>query len=183
MVLVEDETDLLLFPPLRAMWARRGESACVMLSGRNAKRVVFGCMNLVTGHRLFLVREKQYAEDFQAFLQEVRRHYGRRRVVMLLDGDRSHTAKASQALARRLKIRLLWLPTRSPELNPMDTLWGQAKDAVCVNTQYVTIAEQTDAFIAHVSGWSNRQALRTSGVLSERFCLKRALSKDFCGPT
>lgn len=142
-VLMEDETDLLLFPPLRAMWARRDESACVMLSGRNAKRVVFGCMNLVTGRRLFLVREKQYATDFQAFLREVWRHYGRMCVVMLLDGDRSHTAKASQALAKRLKIQLLWLPTRSPELNPMDTLWGQAKDAVCVNTQYVTIAEQT----------------------------------------
>ena len=176
-MLVEDETDLLLFPPLRAMWSRRGAPARVMLSGRNARCVVFGCMNLATGHRLFLVREKQYAEDFQAFLQKVRRHYGARRVVMLLDGDRSHTAKASRALARRLKIRLLWLPKRSPELNPMDTLWGQAKDAICVNTQYVTIDEQADAFIAHVSGLSNREALRTSGVLSEHFWLKRVLSK------
>lgn len=134
-------------------------------------------MNLVTGHRLFLVREKQYAADFQAFLREVRRRYDGRRVVMLLDADSSHTAKASCALARQLKIRLLWLPTRSPELNPMDTLWGQAKDAVCVNTQYVTIDEQADAFTAHVSGLSNRQALQTSGVLSEHFWLKRVLSK------
>jgi hypothetical protein len=176
-VLVEDETDLLLFPPLRAMWSLRGEPARVMLSGRNARRVVFGCMNLATGHRLFLAREKQYAADFQEFLRKVRRHYGGRRVVMLLDADSSHTAKASCTLARRLKIRLLWLPTRSPELNPMDTLWGQAKDAVCVNTQYVTIDEQADAFIAHVSGLSNREALRTSGVLSEHFWLKRGLSK------
>lgn len=177
MVLVEDETDLLLFPPLRAMWSKRGEPARVMLSGRNARRVVFGCMNLATGHRLFLVREKQYAVDFQAFLREVRRRYGARRVVMLLDGDSSHTAKASQALAKQLKIRLLWLPARSPELNPMDTLWGQAKDAVCVNTQYVTIDQQADAFMTHVSGWSNRDALRTSGVLSEHFWLKRVMSK------
>ena len=181
-MLVQDETDLLLFPPLRAMWSRRGEPARVMLSGRNARRVVFGCMNLTTGHRLFLVREKQYAQDFQAFLRKVRRHYGARHVVMLLDADSSHTAKASCALAGRLKIRLLWLPKRSPELNPMDTLWGQAKDVVCVNTQYVTIDEQADAFIAHVSGLSNREVLRTSGVLSEHFWLKRALSKLFCGP-
>ena len=96
---------------------------------------------------------------------------------MLLDADSSHTAKASQLLAKQLKIRLLWLPTRSPELNPMETLWGQAKDAICVNTQYATIAKQADAFIAHVSGWSNREALRTSGVLSEHFWLKRAMSK------
>lgn len=134
-------------------------------------------MNLATGHRVFLVREKQYAVDFQAFFWEVRRHYGGRRAVMLLDGDSSHTAKASCTLAKRLKIRLLWLPTRSPELNPMETLWGQAKDAVCANTQYTTIDKQADAFIAHLRGWSNREALRTSGVLSEHFWLKRAMSK------
>jgi hypothetical protein len=35
----------------------------------------------------------------------------------------SHTAGTSQDLAARLNIRLIWLPTRSPELNPMDHLW------------------------------------------------------------
>jgi DDE superfamily endonuclease len=181
-VLVEDESDLLLFPPLRAMWSLRGEQACVMLSGRNARRVVFGCMNLVTGHRVFLVRERQRADDFQAFLREVRQHYSGWHIVMLLDADGSHIASASRGLARRLHIRLLWLPKRSPELNPMDTLWGQAKDVVCVNTQYADIDEQVDAFIAHLSGLSNRQALQTSGVLSAHFWLRRTLSSYFCGP-
>lgn len=55
-VLVENETDLLLFPPLRAMWSPRGVPAQVRLGGANARRVVFGCMNLATGHRLFLAR-------------------------------------------------------------------------------------------------------------------------------
>ena len=64
----------------------------------------------------------------------------------------------------------------------MDTLWGQAKDAICVNTQYTGIDEQTDAFIAHVSGLSNREALQTSGVLSKHFWLRRTLSRYFCGP-
>jgi hypothetical protein len=181
-VLAEDETDLLLFPPLRAMWSLRGQPAQVMLSGRNARRVVFGAMNLVTGHRVFLVREKQYAVDFQAFLREVRRHYRGWHVVLLLDGDTSHTAAASQALANKLQIRLLWLPKRAPELNPMETLWGQGKDAIAVNTQYADIDEQADAFIAHVSGLSNQQALQTSGVLSKHFWLKHVLSIYFCGP-
>jgi hypothetical protein len=177
--LAEDETDLLLFPPLRALWSQRGQPARVMLSGRNARRAVFRCMNLVTGHRLFLVRERQRAEDFQAFLREVHRHYRGWHVTLLLDGDRSHTADASQVLAHRLQIRLLWLPKRAPELNPMDTLWGQGKDAVCANTQYADIDEQVDAFIAHLTGLSNKEALRTSGVLSEQFWLKHALSKNF----
>ena len=181
-MLIEDETDLLLFPPLRAMWSLRGQPARVMLSGRNARRVVFGCMNPVTGHRLFLVRERQYASDFQVFLREVRRCYRGWHVVLLLDGDSSHTAGASQALARQLRIRLLWLPKRAPELNPMDTLWGQAKDAIAANTQYADIDEQVEAFITHVNGLSNKAALQTSGVLSEHFWLKSVLSKKFCGP-
>src|SRR6266446_8992982 len=51
-VLFEDETDLLLFPPLRAAWSLRGEPAPVPISGANAKRVVFGVLNMQTGNRL-----------------------------------------------------------------------------------------------------------------------------------
>ena len=51
--LAEDETDLRLFPPLRAGWPRRGEEAPVPISGGNAKRVLFGAINIETGHRLF----------------------------------------------------------------------------------------------------------------------------------
>lgn len=178
-LLVEDETDLQLFPPLRAMWRQRGEPARVLLSGRNERRVIFGCMNLVSGHRLFLVQVRQRAEDFQAFLRKVHRHYRGWHVAMLLDSDSSHTARESQKLAHRLKIRLLWLPKRAPELNPMDTLWGQGKDAMSVNWQYATMNEQVNAFVAHLSGMANQEALQTSGVLSENFWLKPVLSKNF----
>lgn len=170
---------MLLFPPLRAMWWQRGEPARVQLSGRNERRVVFGCMNPATGHRLFVVRERQRATDFQAFVREVYDHYRGWNVVMLLDGDPSHTAKGSQELARRLGIRLLWLPKRTPELNPMDTLWGQAKDVVNANRQYATMDEQVNAFVAHLRGLSNQEALQTSGVLSKNFWLKTVLSKNF----
>jgi hypothetical protein len=164
------------------MWSPKGESARVLLSGRNARRVVFGCMNLVTGRRIFLDRQHQRAEDFQVFLREVRRHYRGWHVARLLDGDRSHTANASQVLAGQLKIRLIWLPKRTPELNPMDTLWGQGKDAISVNRQYARLDEQVGSFIAHLSGLSNKAALQTSGVLSKNFWLRQVLSKNFSAP-
>jgi hypothetical protein len=49
--LFEDETDLLLFPPLRAAWGLRGESLEMSISGSNARRVVFGTINIDTGHQ------------------------------------------------------------------------------------------------------------------------------------
>ena len=73
--LFEDETDLLLFPPLRACWARPGEDAEVPLYGANAKRVIFGALNISSGTQLFLEREKQCAADFQEFLGLIHEHY------------------------------------------------------------------------------------------------------------
>src|SRR5436190_23971927 len=74
-VLAQDETDLLLFPPLRAGWSKRGEVARVWLSGRNARRVLFGALNRRTGSRLFVPRKKGRSRDFQVFLEEVRSAY------------------------------------------------------------------------------------------------------------
>src|SRR5881397_795144 len=105
-VLAADETDLLLFPPLRARWSLRGEPAPVPISGANAKRVLFGALNIDTGHRLLLARKRHRGEDFRAFLEEVNWHYRGWQVALLLDEDSSHTAAASQKLAVVLGIDL-----------------------------------------------------------------------------
>jgi hypothetical protein len=181
-VLAEDETDLLLFPPLRASWSLRGEPATVWLSGKNARRVVFGTMNLWTGSRLFLVRKKQRAEDFQAFLQLLHHHYRGWHVALLLDEDPSHTAQGSAALAEHFDIECLWLPKRCPKLNPMDTLWGQGKDLISANKQYATIDEQVQRFLCYLSTLSNLEALDTTGIHSGNFWLNDALCNYFCGP-
>lgn len=181
-MLAEDETEVRLFPPLRAAWAMRGKPTKVWLSGRNARRVVFGTMNLRTGSRLFLVRQNQRAGDFQEFLRLIHHHYRGWHVALLLDADRSHTAQGSIALAVEYDIELLWLPKRAPELNPIETLWGQAKDIVSANRQYATIEDHVTRFVSHLTGLSNREALRTSGVYSGSFWLESALCNYFCGP-
>lgn len=173
--MIQDETDLLLFPPLRSGWAREGEPAEVVLSGFNARRVIFGGMNLRTGKRLFLVREHQRSADFQVFLRRLRQQYGDRPIALLLDEDPSHTAKRSVALAEQLDITLLWLPKRSPELNPMDTLWGQGKDLLDANRQYATIDKQAARFVAYLRSLPDLEALRLAGVLSGNFWLRSVL--------
>jgi hypothetical protein len=166
-ILAEDETDLLLFPPLRASWSPRGQPQEVLLSGRNAKRVLFGAINIRSGHRLSLVRFKQRAEDFCAFLELVHRHYRAWQVVMLLDGDSSHTAGASQKLADRHRIELIGLPKRSPHLNPMDHLWRYSKGGVLANRQHASIEELAQQTLNDLHSLSPRDALRKAGLQSE----------------
>jgi hypothetical protein len=182
-ILAEDETELLLFPPLRFAWAPRGTQARVWLTGRNARRVLFGALNLRTGHLVLLCRERQKAPDFCAFLYEVRRRYRAHPVVLLLDGDPSHTAGPSQRLAATLDITLLWLPVRSPHLNPMDHLWRDVKQNVCANRQDVSIDLLVARVFRHLQSLPPRARLRKAGVLSPRFWLWSALSKYFCPPT
>jgi DDE superfamily endonuclease len=170
--LFEDETDLLLFPPLRAAWGLRGQALEVPIAGHNARRVVFGTINLDTGHRLLLPRRRQRGEDFRAFLEVIASHYRGWLVALLLDEDPCHTAHATQRLADYLGMRLLWLPKRCPELNGMDHLWGHGKDHMLANKQYETIDGQVGRFVRYLMGLPNREALRQAGILSEGFWLR-----------
>lgn len=96
-------------------------------------------------------------------------------MALLLDENPSHTADRSQQLAEDLHIEMLWLPKRSPELNPMDELWGQAKDIVSANLQYRTIDDHVHAFIEYLEILTNWEARYTSGILSKHFWLKSHL--------
>jgi transposase len=183
LIFAQDETDLLLFPPLRAAWSLVGQPKRVLITGRNAKRVLFGALILVSGRRLLLPRFHQRAEDFQAFLFFLRSHHPQHRIALLLDEDSSHIAQQSQEDAASLEIELLWLPHRSPHLNPADSLWRVAKQEVCANYQEADIDSLMQKFIAHLRRLSPEQALRTAGVFSPHFWLKSILSKFFCGPT
>lgn len=160
----------MLFPPLRSGWTKKGQPADVEIAGSNAKRVVFGTVSL-TGRRLLLVRPKQRSIDFQEFLKLVDEHYRQRPVLMILDGDSSHTARASERLAKELDITLEWLPVRSPELNAIEDLWGDAKDHVCANHQYPDIQTQADAFVEYLEHYTNHQAKRKAGLLSDNYWL------------
>jgi transposase len=172
-VLFEDETDLLLFPPLRAGWFLRGKPARVPISGENAKRVIFGTIDVDSGHRILLSREAACAVDFQVLLREIRKVYGTRKVALLLDKASRHTAETTTDLARKLDIEFIWLPRRATNINPMDLLWKWGKDKTCANKQHASIDWQADFFIKYLSTLSPEEALCKAGILSGRFWLLR----------
>lgn len=167
----EDETDLLLFPPLRKDWMPRGTTRRVLISGWNEKRVIFGAINVRTGKLLTLARHRNCGEGFRFFLRHLRATYRRWPICLILDRHPGHWNPESKRLARELGIRLLWLPKRAPELNPMDTLWGQVKDKVCANHQFEEIEDEVDAFLETLHSLSGRYLLQLAGILSAKFWL------------
>lgn len=183
MVLATDWTILRLFPPVRSAWAKRGEQAEVVISGANAKRVLFGAINVRTGHRVVLKRPRAGGAEARAFFTELRRRYrAYGTILLLLDRASGHTDRKTQALATELGIRLLWLPKHAPELNPMDQLWRSLKSHVAANRQAETIDQLADEAEAWVLRLSSFEAKRKAGLLSKRSWLKN-LGQNFCPPT
>lgn len=172
--LFEDETDLLLFPPLRAGWFERGKPAEVPITGWNAKRTVFGTLDVETGQRTFVARPGICAPDFHAALRSIRGAYGNRKVALLLDKASRHTAATSERLAAQLDIELIWLPPRCTNINPMDRLWRWGKERICANKQHPDIDSQAEQFVEYLDSLSAREALRMGGLQSGRFWLFRA---------
>lgn len=175
-MLAQDETILRLFPVPRRAWGFPGEAIKIGITGCNAKRVLFGSINLRTGHRIVLPAPSLSQQYFQTFLRRLRRSYPGRQVWLLLDGASAHTAPKSQALATQLDIVLVWLPKQCSELNPMDHLWRSLKANISANHQFPSI----DQHLAHARDWTLSltctKALRLAGIRSDNFWLKAFLT-------
>jgi transposase len=171
--LFEDETDLLLFPPLREGWFPREEQAEVPVSGQNAKRTMYGTLEVGTGRRVLVSRGGACAADFHVLLRLVRQRYGKAKVVLLLDRASRRTAEESRDLAAELEIELIWLPSRCINVNPMDCLWHWGKEWICANRQHASIDGQAELFIRYLKSLPPAEALRIGGILSANYWLFR----------
>ena len=89
-----------------------------------------------------------------------------------MDEDSSHTAEDSQDEADELGIELLWLPKRSPHLNPMDHLWRHGKEGMSANHQYPSIDGQVERFIDYLSDLFAYEVLKKAGIFSRDFWLR-----------
>jgi hypothetical protein len=85
------------------------------------RRMVFGAINIGTGHRVFLARVRQRGEDFRALPPVIASHYRGWHVALVLDEDPSHTVQASRALTSEAPVFYVGLDIHSNRI----ALWGE----------------------------------------------------------
>jgi hypothetical protein len=88
-----DETTLREFPPLRAAWAKRGQQHIVVISGRNAQRVVHGALHVASDELVSLIRERSRQDDRAAFVETLGQLRPQAPTLLLWDNAPPHHPK------------------------------------------------------------------------------------------
>lgn len=150
-----DEMDVALLPTLSGRWMRRGQQTQVFTPGQNAKQYVFGAVNYITGQLIALTWPNKNNVGFRQLLSQVLAFHAKEqsKVVIVVDNFRIHQAKAVKAWLKnhRTCLRLYFLPTYSPRLNPIERVWRHFRRNVTDNYFFRTMTRLMAAVEAFIS--------------------------------
>ena len=168
-VWVADETGLREFPPLRAGWSQRGVPAIVTISGRNARRTLFGALQVSTGELVCTVRERGRTEDVLAAIATLGAVRPEVPKLLIWDNAPPHHPHRVRDAAAAAGITLAFLPFRSPELMPLEDLWRGLKQTVAANRGYASLEELVARALTWLHGMSDAERLRRCGFHSSKY--------------
>ena len=120
-----DEFNISWLPTLRRMWSPIGQQVMINTPHQPYKRYGLGAVNYHTGETVVLVRRhkrrKQVAELLQALLDK----HPTETIYVAWDNCNTHEDDEVEAVVRGAagRLILLYLPTYSPWLNPLEMLW------------------------------------------------------------
>lgn len=111
---------------MKRVWAKKGTTPRSRVTGSKHKTCVYGAL-AQDGRQLFRQYPRCNSGHLITYLSHLMRKFGR--LVLILDRAPWHRSKRTD---RYLKdhartIRVLWLPTGFPELNPIEECWRQGK--------------------------------------------------------
>ena len=144
--LCEDESTFRLLPLIRSMWMKVGQQLRIVVpSGWNKCFRVFGALNIRTGAWHYRIFDKACSGQFISFLSDLLKAYPNCPIYVILDNGSIHTSQETQDwLSLHPRLQLLYLPKRSPQMNPVEKIWWECKEFVASN-RYLSMARLKQA--------------------------------------
>jgi len=152
-ILFGDSAEVSLMPTITRCWAKIGQQREIMTPGvRAQKRWNWGAVEVVTGQTVHIVHERRNNIGYRRLLAAISRtfelaEHPQRKVLLFVDNDRAHDAKAVRKLLGKYKerIQIEWLPPYSPELNPQEDIWQHMRRCVTHNHYFEELVPLLDA--------------------------------------
>ncbi len=120
-----DEFNLSWLPTLRAMWSPLGQQVMIPTPGVRTKRYGLGAVNYHTGETVVLVRRRKRRREIVELLEALLLKHPTETIYVAWDNAVTHYDEEVDAVVRGAagRLVLLYLPTYSPWLNPIEMLW------------------------------------------------------------
>ncbi len=126
-VYFQDESRFGLMTVLRRAITTKGVKPIGPYQHRFIYRYCYGLVEPLSGDKFFVTAPQVNTLFFEFLLQEFSRQEPAVYKIIFLDKAGYHRAKALQVPEN---IRLVYLPSSNPELNPIERFWRQMKDKV-----------------------------------------------------
>jgi transposase len=149
-----DEFNLSWHPTLRAMWSPKGQQVMIPTPMQPTRRYGLGAVNWHTGETLVITRHHKRRREVAELLQALLDHHPDKTVYVTWDNASTHEDEEVEAVLRGAagRLVLLYLPTYSPWLNPIEMLWRQFRREVTHCELFTTVEDlltATKAFFEH----------------------------------
>ena len=120
-----DEFNLTWLPTLRALWSPKGQQVMIPTPGQTKKHYGIGAVNYHSGETLVLVRRRKRRQEIAELLAALLEKHPDETVYVAWDNANTHQDDEVEAVVRGAagRLVLLYLPTYSPWLNPIEMLW------------------------------------------------------------
>lgn len=160
-VVAEDESDSQLLAMVRAMWQRIGEQLRIVTPGVNAKRGIFGALNVRTGEWFYQVTPRKRGIEMIAFLERILTAYPTGRVAVIVDNAPIHVSRLVRTwVAAHPGLELVYLPTYSGhQLNPVEKVWWALKGEIAANRCFRSLVDLETAIHRFFEDFSPERAL------------------------
>jgi transposase len=131
-------------------WTEKGIQPLIEQKQRHRERLtLFGSVNPINGEVIVQQAEKGNAKTFKKYLKKVIKFYSKKgKIYMILDNVRFHHAKILKPFLEknRDKIELIFLPSYSPDFNPIERVWWYMRKKISNNRYVNTLRNRIIAF-------------------------------------
>lgn len=112
-------------PTLRAMWSPKGQQVMIRTPGQPKKHYGIGGVNYHTGQTVVIFRKHKRRQEMAELLQMLLDKHPTGTVYVAWDNATTHQDEEVEAVVQAAagRLVLLYLPTYSPWLNPIEMLW------------------------------------------------------------
>ena len=126
LILFEDEMSTKLHPKTGYAWSRNGPPKALTACSHK-KLITMGAVAPTTGETLIAHYARNNTQSFITFLKQLEKRFRNKNIILCTDNYPVHHSKAVQKHLTTSNIQLLFQPSYSPDLNPIEQLWNYAR--------------------------------------------------------